>query len=169
MAFFEGDDGVSYFNCFYRRNKGNLVTGTFYELSGKAAYWFSALYKVTSCIAIILFVVELFLPVILARLNIDERDLVLAMLFISDSAIVVPLALALVRKKKVLLKNKRILLDKKLSVAVYLCVIFIPMNYTIAMIWRAFFDAPSSLLFFAIIVTFLSMTGAIFRLLQMAK
>lgn len=100
MAFFKGDNGAIYFNCFYRLNKDDFVTGTFYELSGKAGYWLGMFYKAISRIALVLFVVELFLPVILARLNIDERDLVLAMLFIFDSAIVVPLALTLVRQKK---------------------------------------------------------------------
>ncbi|WP_147330340.1 MULTISPECIES: hypothetical protein [unclassified Duganella] len=169
MAFFEGDEGARYFNCFYWRNKDGLVTGMFYELSGKTAYWLSVLYKAISCAAIILFVVELFLPVLLARLNVNERDFVFIIFFIFDSAIVLPLALALVRQRKIFLEKKRVILDKKLSVAVYLCVIFLPVNYTIAMIWRAFFDTPSPLLFFAIIMTVLSMVGAIFRLRQMKK
>ncbi|NVD73587.1 hypothetical protein HUX88_24050 [Duganella sp. BJB1802] len=112
---------------------------------------------------------ELFLPVLLARLNVDERDFVFVIFFIFDSAIVPPLALALVRQRKIFLEKKRVILDKKLSVAVYLCVIFLPVNCTIAMIWRAFFDTPSPLLFFAIIMTVLSMVGAIFRLRQMKK
>lgn len=38
MAFFEGDEGARYFNCFYGGNEDGLVTGMFYELSGKTAY-----------------------------------------------------------------------------------------------------------------------------------
>lgn len=169
MAFFKGENGVNYFNCFYRSNKNNLVTGIFYELSREVAYWLSMAYKIASILAILFFIMELFLPMLLARLNADGRDFVLAVFFVFDSVLVLPLAFILVRKKRILLEEKRFLLKKEASVSVYLCVIFIPINYALNMIWKAHFDTPSNLLFFVIVMALMSTASAIFRLHQMAK
>jgi len=166
MAFFESETGTNYFNCFYKISDGNLVTGVFYEMPAKKARQLRAIYRTTACLVIISFFVELFFPTILSKIGADERNAVLAVFFIFDSIIVLPMGLFLVRQKKITLEKKRLLLSKSASAAVYACVIFIPLNYTLVMIWKACFDIPSPLLPFAVAIVVLSIAGASFRLRQ---
>lgn len=169
MAFFKNSKGINYFSCFYSNDELNTVSGVFYELPEKTMQRLRILYKLISVAVVVLFFVEILLPLALMGVDGEERDIGIVIFLAIDALIILPPALLVVAKKKVVIRREHLTLYRRDSIRVYICVCFVPLNYTLIMIWIALFDTASSLLPFAVAMSVAAILGGLFRLHQIAR
>ncbi|MYN17165.1 hypothetical protein GTP81_10415 [Rugamonas sp. FT107W] len=169
MAFFKNSKGINYFSCFYLCDELNAVSGIFYELPEKTARRLFVIYRIISVAVVVMFFVEILLPIALRGVGGEEREIGMVAFLVVDSLIILPPALLIIAKKKVAVRREYFTLNRLESIRVYICVCFVPLNYTLIMIWIALVDTASSLLPFAVAMSAAAISGGLFRLRQIAR
>ena len=168
MAFFSAQDGTRYFSCFYASDGANF-SGTFHVLTDRAANTLATIYQCTVLVAAGVLLLELFTPLFFRSFNPEQRALFFGLLFILNALAIMPAALFIATQPKISLAKKPLHVEVTRSLFVYGCVILVPANYTVMMLWKALYDSASLFLPMALALTAIAAAGSIFRIGQLRR